>query len=40
MLLQVQRVSTVLLHTKMRSEKVIEKFKTAIQVQVWVWVQT
>ena len=40
MLLQVQRVSTVILHTRMRKEKVIEKMKNAIHVQVQVQVQT
>ena len=40
-LLQVGRVSTVILHTKMRWEKVSEKFQNAIQVwvRVWVWAQ-
>ena len=40
MLLQVQRVSTVILHTKMRWEKVIEIFLNVIQVQVQVRVWT
>ena len=39
-LLQVRRVSTVILHTEMRWKNAIEKFKNVIQVQVWVQVQT
>ena len=40
MLLQVRRVSTVILHTEMRWKNAIEKFKNVIQVQVRVQVQT
>ena len=40
MLLQVQRVSTVILRTKTRWEKAIEKLKNVIQVQVQVQVRT
>ena len=36
MLLQVQRVSTVISHTEMRWENAIEKIETAIQKRVWV----
>ena len=36
-LLQVQRVSTVILHTEMRRENVIENSKNAIQMQVQAW---
>ena len=41
MLLQVQRVSTVILRTEMRMENAIEKIENAIQmwVQVRVWAQ-
>ena len=39
MLLQVQRVSTVILHTEMQWENAIEKSKNAIQMWVRVQVQ-
>ena len=40
MLLQVQRDSTVILHTEMQWENMIENSKNAIQVWVQVWVRT
>ena len=40
MLLQVQRVSTVISHTEMRWENAIENSKNAIQVRVRVQVRT
>ena len=40
MVLQVQRVTTVISRTKTRWEKVIEKLKSVIQVQVQVRVRT
>ena len=39
MLLQVQRVSTVISHTETRWENAIEKSKNAIQMRVRVWVR-